>query len=493
MLVAARLSRVTEKGKTRIERDDEQAQKWAIAQGDREVVATAEDPGVSGATDPFKRPGLGPYLTDPALLATYDEVVASTLDRLGRNARDLARLRDWAEDNNKRITILSPLMHWPPDPDDFASPIIWDVLGRVAEMELRIITKRYADQRRDLLERGSLIGKAPWGFEIVGEKGNKTLLPDPALLPYLKGMVERALRGDTLLSICRWLDGEGAKPVASATWHPKSVSQILRQPALKGRRLDAKGRVIGKHDGVMSAAEWNKLQAALDARPRRRGPVTSATPFLTSSLVCGLCGGPMYRIRSTTRRNDGSANINSYYRCKGSDRAPSTCRNMVPQGHLEAWVDQWFTNDGPYATTELVETVVTPGRDHSAEVAEVDSELRQLDFDAPNFAKKQKSLLEERSRLKALPAEPSKVEQRPTGRTVREVWQSLTDEDKRRFLQDAGMQVHARPLQRGEFAVPRFYPGGQVRVRHALWVTGNPFVTMEALKHIKEPARQVGT
>jgi hypothetical protein len=51
---------VVEAGPSRIERDDQAAQKWVNQQGDRTVVAVAEDPGVSGGTDPFKRPGLGP-------------------------------------------------------------------------------------------------------------------------------------------------------------------------------------------------------------------------------------------------------------------------------------------------------------------------------------------------------------------------------------------------------------------------------------------------
>jgi DNA invertase Pin-like site-specific DNA recombinase len=72
------------------------------------TVATAADSGVSGAVSPFKRPRLSPWLTDQKLMAQYDELVASNLDRFGRNARDLATLRDWAVDHGKRLTILSP-------------------------------------------------------------------------------------------------------------------------------------------------------------------------------------------------------------------------------------------------------------------------------------------------------------------------------------------------------------------------------------------------
>ena len=89
-------------------------------------------------------------------------------------------------------------------------------------------------------------------------------------------MVDRALRGDTLASIARWLDTTGVLPVQApkptrrqtepTRWDPKTVVQILRNPALKGRRLE-NGEVVLKHEGIMSAEEWDNLQAVLGARP----------------------------------------------------------------------------------------------------------------------------------------------------------------------------------------------------------------------------------
>ncbi|HUJ64664.1 MAG TPA: recombinase family protein, partial [Acidimicrobiales bacterium] len=406
VLIAARLSRVSQKGRTRIERDDEKAQKWAAGEGDRIVVATSEDAGVSGATDPFKRDGLGPYLTDPTKLVTYDEIVASSLDRLSRNAADLFQLRAWAEKTGKQITILSPPLRWPPDSDDYGSRIVWVVLEQLAEIELRTIKKRYADQRRDLLERGSFIGRPPFGFTVVGEKGNKSLVPDPVLVPYLHGMVDRAIRGDTLLSIAKWLDSEGIEPVQGGTWHPKSVSQVLRNPALKGRRLDAKGKVQLKYEGIMSAAEWADLQAALNSRPHR-GPVRKETAFLTGSILCDVCGGPMYRMQSKKRRKDGTFYVNpAYYKCRGSDKERSTCHNMIRQDEIEPWVNQWFTGDGPFASTEIVELVVLNGADHSAEIEDLEADIHALDLDDVVYDRKFTALMTERTRLKELPAEP---------------------------------------------------------------------------------------
>jgi site-specific DNA recombinase len=476
VLVAARISRVTVQGRSRIERDDESAQKWAAAQGDRTVVAVSEDSGVSGATDPFKRASLGRYLSDPALLATYDEIVASSLDRLGRSARDLARLRDWAEDTNKILTILNPRLHWPPAPDDLAQGFVWDVLGRVAEVELRIISKRYADQRQDYLDRGVLLGKPGFGFEVVGEKGDKTLKPIPGKVPYLLGMIERALRNDTLLSIGRWLDAESIEPVHGGKWHPQSVANVLRSPALKGRRLDGSGRVLMKHEGVMSVSDWAALQAALNKRPHRRGPVTEATPCLTGSIVCDVCGGPMLKHRSTGQtRKDGTRDILFYYRCKGSDKTPSQCRNMIRLEDADRYVDRLFTDeDGSFEDVQIVERVTVPGDDHAAEIADVVAELRELDFDDPQFDEKLAALRAERTRLMALPGAPARIEERPTGRTVGEVWPTLGDAARRRYLLAAGVKVHVRPRHAGPPGADWLSLADDLTHKHYCSITGDP-------------------
>ena len=76
------------------------ASTWATSQG-YEVVGTSQDRNVSGGTSPFERDGLGPWLNKPELLARYDVLVASSVDRLGRSAADLFKLREWAEEQGQ--------------------------------------------------------------------------------------------------------------------------------------------------------------------------------------------------------------------------------------------------------------------------------------------------------------------------------------------------------------------------------------------------------
>jgi len=473
VLVAARLSRVTEQGQTRIDRDDQAAQKWAEGREGVTVVAVSEDAGVSGSVSPWDRKGLGPWLTDPARLCQYDEIVASTMDRLGRSTRDLNDLRSWAEDHGKVIRILSPSLTWPPPPDDFASGFVWDVLGRLAEMELRLISKRYKDLRAHLRTNESLVGKPPFGYVVTGEKYGKSLALDPALVPVLRGMIDRALAGDSFLSICRWLDSEGVPTPRGDKWSPKSVTNALRNPALKGRRYEG-GKTVLRFESLLTSSQWQALQDGLDGRPQRRGPTTAATATLTGVIECEGCGGPMYRHRSTRARKDGTKNVFESYRCKGTDIAPSTCANMVALDDIESWVDAWFTTGGAFARTEIIETTVVPGDDHRAEVEEIEAELRELDPDAEDWIEQAQALRSERARLRALPTEAAQVVERPTGQTVGDVWQSLDDEARRAYLLAAGVKVRVRSSK-----ALRADPGREIR-----YITGDPHKVIGTLRGI---------
>jgi len=130
----------------------------------------------------------------------------------------------------------------------------------------------------------------------------------------------------------------------------------------------------------------------------------------------------------------------------GPDKCRTKCRNMIRQADTDAWVDRILTDEGmPFAQIQIVETRTVPGDDHAAEIAEVQAEIRELDSTDPAYLAKVGDLVAEQNRLLALPSEPSQVIERPTGKTVCEVWAKLTDSGKRAYLLAAGLRVRVRP------------------------------------------------
>ncbi len=430
LLQVARLSRLNDDSSS-LDKQDAQCQRWAEAYG-HEIIATAADSNVSGKTDPFARPELGPWLTDPHLIDSYDGIVAAKLDRFARSVRYWAHLLDWARERGKVVVCVEPYI-------DFSTPtgqLVDMVMSWLAEQELAQITQRSNDTKEYLKSNGYVTGKAPFGFRIVADRDHKTLELDPVESQLVREAVAMYLDGKSLRNVAEWLDHHCLAPQGDL-WSGASLSNLFRNPILVGRRTDAKGRTILKVEPILDRATWDALQAKQSARAKTTG--TQPRALLTGVAVCDMCGGPMYRLASTAKGKK-----YTYYRCHGNERNPSRCRNMISLADLDAQVDKYVTNTlGRWPRYKLV---TTPGRGFEDEIREVEQDIRELDLDDPEFDQKQQALRAERARLKNLPNIPAKTDKVPTGDTIGQFWATLQDDEARRdyLIQQLGMTVRVR-------------------------------------------------
>lgn len=448
ILISARKSVIKRRDQAgvSIEQQDDEGVKYAAGRRCYDPIIAA-DAGVSGDVSPWKRKGLGPHLKDDR---PWSELVGAVMDRLGRNARDLAELRAWCEDRGKTITLLSPRAQWPPaDENDVGSRIVWIVLEQLAEIELRMIKRRNANTREFLRAKDALIGRACWGFMITGPSAQKTLAPNPANSCYLIRIIEMTEDGKTLKEIAEWLDGqavkdENAKPKYGGQWAPRSVGDILRNESLYGIYRE-NGKILLRHEGVISKERWGRLQAKLDANPKRRGPTRNDPLMLTDILYCDACGQIMHARRTLgTVKKDGSRSVWTYYRCDGTPRKPSRCRNTVRADVIEPWVDEWL-DKAPLIDDEIKETVYVPAKGHADEVQEIDEEIDGLIKGAPGYIAEVTRLYAERERLDGLGTEPAHTIPRSTGIHLRDYWPTLDAAGKRDYLRRADVKVYVTP------------------------------------------------
>jgi site-specific DNA recombinase len=441
----ARLSRVSDDSSS-LDKQDQQCQRWAEAYG-HEIVGTAADSNVSGKTDPFRRPELGPWLNEPHLIATYDGIVAAKLDRFARSVRYWAHLLDWAKEQGKTVVCVEPFI-------DFSTPtgqLVGMIMSWLAEQELAQITQRSNDTKQYLHENGYVTGKAPFGFRIVADRDHKSLEPDPVQADLVRTAVQMYLSGNSLRNVAEWLDGHCLAPQGEL-WSGGSVSNLFKNPILLGRRTDATGKTILKVEPIIDRATWTTLQAKLSSRAKTTGAAPKA--MLAGLAVCALCDGPMYRLTSRVK-----GKVYLYYRCHGDERKPSRCRNMVRVEKLDAQVEALI--NGPFGDHPRKELIAVPGHGFEDEVAEVEQDLRELDHDAPDFFDKQAELLVERKRLLALPMTPTRTEEVLTGDKIRDYWAALDTDGKREFLLRHKFQVK---VPRGAEATITFW-GGLIGLR----------------------------
>jgi len=132
------------------------------------------------------------------------------------------------------------------------------------------------------------------------------------------------------------------RPRQGGRWQPKSLSQVFRNPILTGRRVDEHGRTVLKVEPVLDAATWEKLLAELDRKAAPHGAWSRApTALLTGIAVCGTCGGPMYKINSSSKAEERDQGQHvSTTDVMGPPGTRATCANMVPMADLENWLDE---------------------------------------------------------------------------------------------------------------------------------------------------------
>jgi len=312
---------------------------------------------------------------------------------------------------------------------------IWDFKARQSHQEWLNTSKRYRRMIKHLKDNGYMTGRPCFGFKTVPKDNHKTMVPDPVNAEYVRQAANRYLAGDSLRVICDWLESKHVKPPTGSKWNPYTLSRIFRNESLIGRRREnckacrgrsgkaqcatckgtGTGRTYLTFEPVMDRDTWDKLQKKLNASAARAGVAPKQTALLTSIAICSKCGGPMYRIK------------NRYYRCHGSGRELSKCALLVSITELDEYVSSLF-EPNRFGKYHVYETVVIPGEGYAEDIADVEAELRELDFDSPDFGVKQAKLLAERSRLKALPSKPARTERVDTGRT----WQPGLDRNGNR-------------------------------------------------------------
>lgn len=434
--------------------------RWASG-NDHVIVGVAEDSGVSGAVAPWDRPDLGPWLTDPDKIAQYDGILAAHLDRLGRSTNDFMMLLKWCDENHK--TIITTALGDKIDFSKGVGKLIGFVIMWLGEQELETDRRRTRETFEWLRDHGYLTGKCPFGFRIVtvetDGKTRKLIEPDPVNANYVREMVTRWLDGQTLAELCDWLDAEGVKPVAWTTWNKKpedergpepvwqqgSISQLFRNPVLVGQLesggdvvRDAKGQPMLRCQPILDDDTWRKLQEKFDAMPKRKTTAPKDTSLLTGILFCAKCDSPMYRLTSTRQHPNGNTYVTTYYRCHGTSRNPSKCRNMAQMKAIEDEVTEYIQT---HPSMEIMEPIVVKGNTFGKQLAEVRAAMTALDPASDDYETTHASYFGEFKRLSGLKPEPDRIDKVPTGRTLAGEWPTMDTAERRQALLDGEFRV----------------------------------------------------
>lgn len=422
--IAARQSQLKD-GQTGIESSDAALIEWAAREG-HEVVFIAADH-KSGTTQPWDRPNLRPWVTQPSKIAQYDAIVAYRFDRLSRgDDRSTSMIETWAYENGKQLLTEDGLRF----PCEGADGIRWDVTKRIAHEEWLKTSERYTRMGQFLRSGGFHVGRAPFGFQSVPSEQDprhKTLVQAPAEAEIIRDAAEWYLGGMSFADICEKLNDSERLPRKMKNgnqprWTNSALSKVFHNEVIAGRQKTLSGKTVLKVEPILSRDIWDKVIERMANRNKRHGKTgvsqSKSPALLTSIIFCTNCNKAMYR-----------TGPNYYCRVKG---CTSIIRIDVADNDVHATMSNEHARD-------IVEVLV-PGSGYDADIAEVKRDMAEA-VEAEEF-ERLADLRTELARLRALPSSPTRVERRESDLTVAEMWAAMPDDAARRaYLMERGARV----------------------------------------------------
>lgn len=251
-----------------------------------------------------------------------------------RSTRDLAEfvtLRALCEDLGVPLSYGGKQLDMAEAEDRFSGGL--DAL--LAEREAEMIRNRALRGKRSSAAAGRPYGPAPWGLRRADTVEVKWEL-DPVEAPRLRGAMDRALAGQSLRSILKWLESTG-RTFSGVT----NLRRALCNPAVAGLRVHQvlKGNVEttpAQWPAIVTREEQLRLAAHSKRNPEPRGQ--EPLHLLSGIAVCGVCDAPLGHKRKP-RRSD-------YYRCPNGHVARSA---MMIDGLAIAELVKGYADEQPPA------------------------------------------------------------------------------------------------------------------------------------------------
>ena len=367
-----------------------------------------------------------------AMMATaeaepVDVIVATSLDRIGRNARELHDVRDRLSDVDAVIYTLDR---------GVMSRLEFAIYAEMAQIESEKIADRVSRGHRAAAARGKVMGDVAFGYRVVVDENGTRVAVDPVTAPIVLRVNLDYAAGLSPIKIAAALTREGIPtPEGLKVWSPNTIlgtrrsgNGLLRNSMYIGRIIFGKTKVTldpktGKYikrkaaegDMVMADAPWLRIlpdelwqqvqdilaQRAFTWEKKQDGAkadagsndepdsVASFTPprlnrrpvyLLTGLTKCGVCGGAFAlttsKLGCVNRRVHACDNHRRVEREDLERVVLEGLRGQIAQAHII----EWFM-------PEYIQEVERTGRESSDQDALRRRQKEEIDREIENLLK----------------------------------------------------------------------------------------------------------
>lgn len=484
VLKVRRISRDTEDSSALVRQGEELDA--ATEDGRYAVAGEVEDSTVSGAVNLDDRPKLGRWMKDPHW-HDWDALMVTSLDRITRDQHHWDRFAERCHKGDKEIICLD-------DPAlDIHTPtgrMIAYIKATQAQEYREAIVKKRRKQTQYYRDE-SLWGGGTWPFgyrpEVVEHKGKQRykLIIDPVTGPLIREAYERiAEQGWNMGQLCndwnergvltsqdyqRSVNAEakkaGAKTGIKGTkWSTSTLGKMLKKPTLKGvamhkgEPLLRDGLPVRWADPILTDEEFEKLHLAVKELGKYRAGIKSNASPVTGVFFCP-CGMKYYENSSPAKLKSGEIRKHKYFRCS-SWSLGEACEFSVSwnQEVLYREVESAFLNK--LGGFEVTERTYVPGKDNRAQIEELKAAIENLSqavgqATSPAAITALTNTLDRHSEnlteLEKEPFVPGCWEEKGTGLTYRQKWDSMPNwKERGPFLRKSGFRFFPVGLPKGE-------------------------------------------
>ena len=194
-------------------------------------------------------------------------ILSWKIDRLSRNPIENGQI-SWMLQQGIIHEIITPERCYLPQDN----VLLFMVEGAMANQYLRDLSANVKRGMNSSVERGIFPAYAPIGYLNDGKaRGNKKIIPDPAIFPRLQNLWELIITGNyQLADLYRLMQDKyplfrNGKPIAFSTFH-----RIFRNPFYCGL-FKWNGKLhIGNHQSMVTQSDFNKVQSLLNRKDKCR-------------------------------------------------------------------------------------------------------------------------------------------------------------------------------------------------------------------------------
>ena len=330
--------------------------------------------------------------------------------------------------------------------DQRTQEMLLGLLATAAKEESETKSRRTLQGNAAAAIRGEATGKPPWGYQFGTVEGKRVLVPTDLGREWIPRIYNLCAEGKSLRYLRDLLSDSGVpSPGKADAWSISTLTRLIASPTYKG---DRRGKGNLEYEVLVGAELWAQANLALKSRVIRGRSTVKSDPALLKPY-CGACWGVLRDGAAlNVKQPDGTVKLTptgkspmyrrvkiykgkryTYYGCVGHGPANKTCGAPgIPEAVLDKAVDEIMSADKrPHRTLEFI-----PGDDNAEKLAKINDAIALAGHN--NDYTRVAELAAEAQLIRQQPHRKGRTEQRDTGMTVGQHWQTLSPVEKREEL-----------------------------------------------------------